>query len=85
MEKEKFMEMCKSQFVTWENVEKDIEKLFSKKAIKLENLDENDFKEIYAVMDAVYRYETWGYTNGSSYPHVNSLQKRKSTKYYGYL
>ncbi len=85
MEKEKFIEMCKEQFITWEEVEKNIEKLFAKKAIKLEKCNEYDYKEVYAVMDAIYRKETSGYTNGASNPRVNANQKRKSTHYLGFL
>lgn len=77
--KEEFIEMCKDQFVSWETVEHNINKLLKKKAIKLENV--TDYKEVYAVMDAIYRKETWGYTNGSSYPECNTAQKRKSTAY----
>lgn len=85
MEKERFIEMCKEQFISWENVEKNIEKLFRKKVIKLEKLSDDDYKEVYAVMDAVYRNECFGYTNGSIYKCVNRSQKRKSSKYLSYL
>ena len=80
MEKEKFMEMCKSQFITWETVEHNLNKLFRKNAIDLSKVE--DYKEVYAVMDAIYRKECFGFTNGSAYPNVNSSQKRKSTNYF---
>lgn len=79
MEKEKFIEMCKEQFISWETVEHEIEKLLKKKAIPLEKVV--DYTEVYAVLDAIYRKETYGYTNGSAYPHINTSQKRKSTNY----
>ena len=44
-----------------------------------------DYKEVYAVMDAIYRKETYGYTHGASNPRVNANQKRKSTRYLGFL
>jgi len=79
MEKEKFMEMCKEQFVSWETVENNINKLFKKKAINLDKV--TDYREVYAVLDAIYRKECFGFTNGSCYPGVNMAQKRKSTAY----
>jgi hypothetical protein len=80
MEKENFIEMCKEQFITWESIEHNLDKLFKKNAIDLKKVE--DYKEVYAVMDAIYRRECFGFTNGSAYPEVNMAQKRKSTKYY---
>lgn len=80
MEKEKFIEMCKEQFITWESIEHNLDKLFKKNAIDLKKVE--DYKDVYAVMDAIYRRECFGFTNGSAYPEVNTAQKRKSTKYY---
>lgn len=80
MEKEKFIEMCKEQFVSWETVENNLNKLFKKNAIDLSKVE--DYKEVYAVMDAIYRKECLGFTHGSAYSHVNSSQKRKSTSYF---
>ena len=80
MEKEKFIEMCKEQFVSWESVEHNLNKLFKKNAIDLDKVE--DYKEVYAVMDAIYRKECFGFTHGSCFPNVNTAQKRKSTKYY---
>lgn len=83
MEKEKFMEMCKEQFISWETVECNLNKLFKRNAIDLSKVE--DYKEVYAVMDAIYRKETYGYTHGAINPRINASQKRKSTRYLGFL
>ena len=80
MEKERFIEMCKEKFISWEEVEKNINTLIEKKAINLDKVE--DHKEVYAVLDAIYRKECYWFTNGSAYTEVNTAQKRKSTSYF---